>query len=150
MELNKIYNLIKCRKLKKAKKFLKDAEKEHDTTADPNNLAYVKYLWAKIAFYNDDREEARRYYEEIEDMQKEIKLEKYLVPYSKYRLLLLRIKDMESYDDDSHRVAQEDLDYIVKIVKEINKMSGYDFEKPLVRKIERVKDYFKEAYGVKF
>lgn len=67
-----------------------------------------------------------------------------------YRQLLLKIKDMENYADDSHCVDSEDLDYVKAQVKNISKLSGYDFEKPLVRKIERIKDYFKDSYGLKF
>lgn len=147
MELHKIYNLIKCRKLKRAEKFLQILEENYDVESDNDHKAYFLYLKAKIEFYKDNKEAAWEIYEEIIDLPKK---EKYLSAFSKYRLLLLKIKDMENYGDDYHEVDSEDLKYVKNTVKSISKMSGYDFEKPLTRKLERVKDYFKEEYGLKF
>ena len=146
MELHKIYNLIKCRKLRRASKFLTILNENYDLDSNVDIRAYFLYLKAKIEFYNDNREEARELFEEVAYMAKK---EKYLCAFSKYRLVLLKIKEMESYGDDYNDVSDEDLEYVRSMVKEISKMGGYDFEKPLVRKIERVKDYFKETYFLK-
>jgi tetratricopeptide (TPR) repeat protein len=146
MQLHKLYNCVKWRKLE----FPKDLQEQVDNSNSPDLSAYAIYLRAKIEFYKDNRAEAREYYNQIIDMAYDIKNEKYLIPFSKYRLLLLKIKDMENDGDDSHVVSKDDLEYVKTIVKEISKMSGYDFEKPLVRKLERVKDYFKQTHNMKF
>lgn len=83
-------------------------------------------------------------------MAKRVKHEKFLIAFAKYRLLLLKVKDFDESYEGNQKVDKEDLEYVKANVKEISKMSGYDFEKPLVRKIERIKDYFRDVYGIKF
>ena len=147
MELQRIYNMIKWRDFDKAQEALEAYEDEEEIETDYDLYAYYTYLKAKVEFYKDNRDEAKELLEEVID---EPKKEKYLSAFARYRLLLIKIKEMENYEDEYAEVDEDDLKYVKDMVKKITKMSGYDFEKPLVRKLERVKDYFRQTYKMKF
>ena len=95
MEMHKVYNLVKIRKLKRAKKFLNSIESEFDEDTPIDHIAYAKYLRAKIADKENKSDQAEEYYQEIIDFGKQIKNETYLVPFAKHKLLILKIKQIE-------------------------------------------------------
>ena len=72
------------------------------------------------------------------NLRKKLGAEKYLEPFAKYRMLQIKLARVGAHiDPKEYEEYRKDL-------KDIKKHSGYDFEKPLRRKVAKVKDLLKK------
>jgi len=127
--LQKAMHSKRCNNIVEANKYLKEFDEECSSTANPDMAAWAHYLKGKVARYEKNFEVARIHFQHVIDVQKTIKKEKYIVPHSKYKLLLIDLEEKTITIPEA-----------LLRIKEIEKYSDYDFERSLRRRLLKIKD----------